>query len=202
MQLRIALVALALLLLGGFVAIGSLPHHNATAFEAGARVRATATVQHVFLRDCATCHGPSGAGDGPGARAFSPPPPDLRAHHATLHTAGDLYWWITHGRRAMPAFGHLESTERWNLEHKAEATIQVGGGTLHAEQIEPNMYAAIDILVDKLDRQVKKHKEKLTDHHAKEVARYRDRATFLMVYVREAHPTDGWQMESNDRVGV
>ena len=32
--------------------------------------------------------------------------------------------------------------------------------------------------------------------------RYKDRATFLMVYVREAHPTDGWQMESNDRVGV
>jgi putative sigma-54 modulation protein len=59
------------------------------------------------------------------------------------------------------------------LEHKAEATIQVGGGTLHAEQIEPNMYAAIDILVDKLDRQVKKHKEKLTDHHAKDVSRYR-----------------------------
>jgi putative sigma-54 modulation protein len=35
------------------------------------------------------------------------------------------------------------------------------------------MYAAIDILVDKLDRQVKKHKEKLTDHHAREAARYR-----------------------------
>jgi len=32
--------------------------------------------------------------------------------------------------------------------------------------------------------------------------RYRDRANFLMVYVREAHPTDGWHMESNDRVGV
>jgi thiol-disulfide isomerase/thioredoxin len=32
--------------------------------------------------------------------------------------------------------------------------------------------------------------------------RYRDRATFVMVYVREAHPTDGWKMESNDRVGV
>jgi putative sigma-54 modulation protein len=59
------------------------------------------------------------------------------------------------------------------LQHKAEATIHVGGGTIHAEQTEPNMYAAIDILVDKLDRQVKKHKEKLTDHHAKEVARYR-----------------------------
>jgi len=32
--------------------------------------------------------------------------------------------------------------------------------------------------------------------------RYADRASFLMVYVREAHPTDGWRMESNDRVGV
>lgn len=32
--------------------------------------------------------------------------------------------------------------------------------------------------------------------------RYKDRANFVMVYVREAHPTDGWRMESNDRVGA
>ncbi len=32
--------------------------------------------------------------------------------------------------------------------------------------------------------------------------RYQDRVEFLMVYVREAHPTDGWQMASNERVGV
>jgi hypothetical protein len=31
---------------------------------------------------------------------------------------------------------------------------------------------------------------------------YKDRATFVMVYVRDAHPTDGWRMESNDRVGA
>jgi hypothetical protein len=31
---------------------------------------------------------------------------------------------------------------------------------------------------------------------------YKDRAAFVMVYVREAHPTDGWSMASNDRVGV
>jgi putative sigma-54 modulation protein len=30
------------------------------------------------------------------------------------------------------------------------------------------MYAAIDALTDKLDRQVKKHKEKATDHHARD----------------------------------
>ncbi len=32
--------------------------------------------------------------------------------------------------------------------------------------------------------------------------RYKGQATFIMVYVREAHPTDGWKMESNARVGV
>jgi thiol-disulfide isomerase/thioredoxin len=32
--------------------------------------------------------------------------------------------------------------------------------------------------------------------------RYKDRAAFLMVYVREAHPSDGWRMEANDRLGV
>ncbi len=32
--------------------------------------------------------------------------------------------------------------------------------------------------------------------------RYKDRANFVMVYVREAHPTDGWRMESNDRFGA
>jgi hypothetical protein len=32
--------------------------------------------------------------------------------------------------------------------------------------------------------------------------RYHDRVAFLAVYVREAHPTDGWRMPSNDRVGI
>ena len=54
------------------------------------------------------------------------------------------------------------------LEHKAEAKINVSGGTLFADAIEEDMYAAIDGLVDKLDRQVQKHKEKLTDHHARD----------------------------------
>src|SRR5581483_4539705 len=32
--------------------------------------------------------------------------------------------------------------------------------------------------------------------------RHKDRATFLGVYVREAHPSDGWRMASNDAAGV
>lgn len=53
------------------------------------------------------------------------------------------------------------------LQHKAEAKINVRGGTLYADSIEGDMYAAIDGLIDKLDRQLKRHKEKLTDHHAR-----------------------------------
>jgi len=51
------------------------------------------------------------------------------------------------------------------LRHKAEATLHLSGNNLFAESIEEDMYAAIDALVDKLDRQVKKHKEKTTNHH-------------------------------------
>ena len=59
------------------------------------------------------------------------------------------------------------------LEQKAEATIQLSGAKLYADMIKNDMYAAIDGLVDKLDRQVKKHKEKLTDHHARDALRAR-----------------------------
>ena len=54
------------------------------------------------------------------------------------------------------------------LRHKAEATLHITGGKIFADAEQENMYAAIDSLVDKLDRQVKKHKEKLTDHHRSE----------------------------------
>lgn len=57
------------------------------------------------------------------------------------------------------------------LRHKAEATVHVSGGTLFADAVEDDMYAAVDALVDKLDRQVKKYKEKLTDHHARDAGK-------------------------------
>ena len=54
------------------------------------------------------------------------------------------------------------------LRHKAEATMHISGGKIFADAEQENMYAAIDSLVDKVDRQVKKHKEKMTDHHRSE----------------------------------
>ena len=59
------------------------------------------------------------------------------------------------------------------LSHKAEATLHVRGGNIHADATDGDMYAAIDLLADKLDRLVLKHKEKRADHHAAEAPRGR-----------------------------
>jgi len=50
------------------------------------------------------------------------------------------------------------------LEQKAEATVQVSGAKLFADDAQEDMYVAIDNMVDKLDRQIIKHKEKLSSH--------------------------------------
>jgi len=55
------------------------------------------------------------------------------------------------------------------LTHKAEASLQVRGNKIFANSNNEGMYAAVDSLVDKLDRQIVKHKEKLKDHHQSEV---------------------------------
>lgn len=50
------------------------------------------------------------------------------------------------------------------LRQRAEATIYVNGANLFAESVHEDMYAAIDGLIDKLDRQVIRHKEKKNNH--------------------------------------
>jgi putative sigma-54 modulation protein len=57
------------------------------------------------------------------------------------------------------------------LRHKAEATLHVRGTAIHTQAWDENMYAAIDLLTDKLDRCLKKHKEKVSDHRAGETRR-------------------------------
>jgi putative sigma-54 modulation protein len=54
------------------------------------------------------------------------------------------------------------------LEHCAEGTLAVAGNTFHAEAADGDMYASIDILFDKLVAQLRKHKEKISDHHQRE----------------------------------
>jgi putative sigma-54 modulation protein len=57
--------------------------------------------------------------------------------------------------------------------HQAEITLNTNGITVNAKDVTEDMYAAIDLAVDKLERQVKKHKEKIKDHKPGErTARY------------------------------
>ncbi|MCC5872639.1 MAG: ribosome-associated translation inhibitor RaiA [Gammaproteobacteria bacterium] len=53
----------------------------------------------------------------------------------------------------------------------AEATIHIKGGELFADATSEDLYAAIDMLIDKLDRQILKHKEKTLDRAQRAVAR-------------------------------
>ena len=50
-------------------------------------------------------------------------------------------------------------------KQKAEATLHVPGKDMHVEEAADDLYAAIDTLFDKLDRQVQKYKQKVQDHH-------------------------------------
>lgn len=77
---------------------------------------------HFYQEACATCHGVGGYGDGPNGKGFKPRPADLTAKHSADHTAGDLFWWLTHGVKKdgvltrMPGFaGSLEEEERWDM---------------------------------------------------------------------------------------
>ncbi|MEK6772263.1 MAG: ribosome-associated translation inhibitor RaiA [Pseudomonadota bacterium] len=60
--------------------------------------------------------------------------------------------------------------------HRAEATIHAKGAALHADAEGADMYAALDTLADKLDRQVLKHKEKTRDHHRAEGSSQKQKA--------------------------
>ena len=62
------------------------------------------------------------------------------------------------------------------LRRQITANLHIRGKDIHAECIEPDMYAAIDALADKLDRQVIKYKEKRNGHRRDPVVP-RDRST-------------------------
>lgn len=54
------------------------------------------------------------------------------------------------------------------LSQVVEASIMITKGEVHARAESEDMYASIDSLIDKLDRQLLKHKEKSHDHHREE----------------------------------
>lgn len=83
-------------------------------YEAGSIARGLA----LYREHCAECHGQAGRGDGPRTAGLRTPPADLTGAHTAEHTAGDLFWWLTHGISAggMPSFAaRLSDGDRWDL---------------------------------------------------------------------------------------
>lgn len=65
----------------------------------------------------------------------------------------------------------VENLKEKERRQKAEVTLHVKGKDIHVEQANEDLYAAIDQLMDKLDRQVCRYKDKVQDHHHESVKR-------------------------------
>jgi putative copper resistance protein D len=135
----VVLGAIGLALLGSALVVDAYPTtyrrpevpYQAAAIEQGGRL---------YHQHCAACHGATGQGDGPAGRGLPRRPADLRAAHVGAHTAGDLYWWITHGIPAggMPGFsGQLSEEERWSLVNYVRALGAADQARRLASTVEP-----------------------------------------------------------------
>lgn len=59
----------------------------------------------------------------------------------------------------------VENLREKERRQKATVTVHVKGRDISLEQAHEDLYAAIDQLADKLDRQVVRHKDRVQDHH-------------------------------------
>lgn len=80
----------------------------------------TLSVAHgrsLYEANCTSCHGRGGLGDGPLAASLPKLPANMSEPHTALHTAGDMFWWLTHGipESGMPGFANTTTPEdRWD----------------------------------------------------------------------------------------
>lgn len=97
----------------------------------------------LFREHCVACHGESGEGDGILAEQLSVIPANLTEPHTALHTAGDIFWWLTHGMgdaRAMPSFAAtLDEDEIWDLINYLRAFSDGFMGQFLLPEIAPEL---------------------------------------------------------------
>lgn len=132
--------AIGLALFGSALAVDAYPTtyqrptvpYQAASIDEGARL---------YQQHCAACHGVDGTGDGPAGRGLPRPSANLRAAHVGSHTAGDLFWWITHGIPAggMPGFrDRLSEEARWDLVNFVRALGAVDQARRLGPTVEPD----------------------------------------------------------------
>jgi putative sigma-54 modulation protein len=91
----------------------------------------------------------------------------ITGHHVEVTPA--LHEYVTNKLdRVIRHFDHVTSVQVIlsvaKLKQKAEVTLHVRGKDIYADADDADLYAAIDAVADKLDRQVVKHKEKSNNH--------------------------------------
>ena len=115
-----------------------------------------------YQQYCVACHGIAGFGDGPAGVELKPKPADLTAKHAGDHTAGDLFWWLTHGKQgtAMPSFkDSLNEEARWDLINFLRTLSAAEQARPMAPLLEPAWLVAPDFLFRTLSGENKSLKE-------------------------------------------
>ncbi|KPF67711.1 hypothetical protein IP84_12265 [beta proteobacterium AAP99] len=91
----------------------------------------------------------------------------IRGHHLEV-TAAIREYVMSKVGRTLRHFDHVIdvtvvlAVEK--LNQKAEITLHVRGKDIHCEAIDADLYAAIDAVTDKLDRQVLRHKDRVQNH--------------------------------------
>jgi len=93
---------------------------------------------------------------------------NITGHHVELTPA--LRDYVT--EKLSRLHNHVDSITAMHVvltiekrDHKATGNVQLKGSILHAECVSEDMYAAIDLLSDKLNQQAIKYKEKQRTHH-------------------------------------
>lgn len=71
---------------------------------------------------------------------------------------------------------HVDDSKEKDKKNSVEVTIWANGTTIHAEESAQDLYAAVDVVVDKLERQIKRYKEKLKTKDRKRLNEAKERA--------------------------
>lgn len=83
---------------------------------AGERAASAAEGKTIYTKECISCHGPTGKGDGTGAADLSKPATKLNDPEFAKQTDGDIFVKITMGRRPMPSYEKtLTEAQRWHV---------------------------------------------------------------------------------------
>lgn len=123
-RLRLIVPVMAAVFFCSLVAAQAAPHKEWKAPSRASRKKNPVAVDAaslelgkiVYTKECASCHGDTGVGDGPAAKNLEVHPGDLTKPSVAEQRDGALYWKITNGRAPMATFKKkLSDTERWQV---------------------------------------------------------------------------------------